>query len=97
MELKCPNCAKIATASECPRCGSDLSSLFALQQGAAAEIHRAAALLRAASPAAAFSLATRAWERRHSPEAAQLAFLAALATGDFQSATEWHVRGQAPA
>ena len=94
MELPCPNCAKIATASECPRCGSDLSRLFALQKTAVDEIRLAAALLRAARPATAYSLATRSWERRHSPEAAKLAFLAALTTGDFQSATGWHARSQ---
>jgi hypothetical protein len=96
MELQCPNCAKITTASECPRCGSDLSRLFALQQTAADEIRLAAALLRAARSATAYSHATRSWERRHSPEAAKLAFLAALTSGDFQSATGWHVRAQAP-
>ena len=97
MDLKCPNCAKIAPAFECPRCGADLSALFALQQTAADEIQRAAALIRAARPTAAYSLASRSWHRRHSPEAAKLAFIAALTTADLPSASDWYVRAQAPA
>ena len=96
MQLQCPSCAKLATTPECPRCGSDLSSLFALQQTAKDEIHRGAALLLEGHPASAGALASRSWERRQSPEAAKLAFLAALGTGDFEAATFWHPRGQTP-
>jgi hypothetical protein len=96
MDLQCPNCAKIGPAFECSRCGADLSALFALKRTAVDEIHCAAALLRAARPAAAHTLASRSWQRRHSPEAAKLAFLASLASADFASATDWFVRAQAP-
>ena len=97
VELKCPNCAKIAPAFECPRCGADLSALFVLQQTAADEIQRAAALGRVARPTVVSSLASRFWHRRHSPEAAKLAFIAALTTANLPSASDWFVRAQAPA
>ena len=93
--------AIVSLSTGCTVVGLQVQNLSA-RQGEARNLaahngnDRAAALLRAASPAAAFSLATRAWERRHSPEAAQLAFLAALTTGDFQSATGWHARSQTP-
>lgn len=96
MQVQCPSCAKLAATPECPRCGSELSPLFALQQTAKDEIQRGAALLRQGHPASAGALASRSWERRHSPDAARLAFLAAIGTGDFEAATYWHPRGQTP-
>lgn len=94
MELKCPGCAKLTAAWECPRCGSDLAVLFALRESAAEDITRAALLLRQQQPASAYTFANRSWEKIHSAEAAKLAFLASLGTGDFASASFWHAQAQ---
>lgn len=94
MELKCPGCAKLTAAQECPRCGSDLAVLFALRQTATEDLTRAALLLRQRQPASAYTFANSSWEKIHSTEAAKLAFLAALGTGDFASASFWHAQAQ---
>jgi hypothetical protein len=94
MELKCPGCAKLTAAPECPRCGSDLALLFAIRETAAEDLAQAALLLRQRQPASAYAFANRSWEKIHSAEAAKLAFLASLGTGDFASASFWHAQAQ---
>lgn len=96
MELKCPSCAKLTAEQECPRCGSDLSQLFAVRDTAAEDLSRAALLLRQGHPASAYTFANQSWEKIHSREAAKLAFVASLGAGDFASASFWHAQAQSP-
>jgi hypothetical protein len=53
-------------------------------------------LLRQAHPASALTFACQSWEKIHSRDAAKLAFIAALGTGDFASASYWHAQAQGP-
>jgi hypothetical protein len=96
VELKCPSCAKLTTEPECPRCGSDLSLLLTIRDTAADDLTRAAMLLRQGHSASALTFACQSWEKIHSRDAAKLAFIAALGTGDFASASYWHAQAQGP-
>jgi hypothetical protein len=96
VELKCPSCAKLTAERECPRCGSDLTLLFTIRDTAADDLSWAAMLLRQGHPASAYTFANQSWEKVHSREAAKLAFVASLGTGDFASARFWHAQAQNP-
>jgi hypothetical protein len=96
MEIICPSCSKANAADPCPRCGCELGALFSVRQAAAEQLATAARHLRATSPAEAAEAALQAWELHHTPEAARLGFLAAVAEGEFEIATQWLQRS-APA
>ena len=98
MEISCPACGKasdLRQAAACPRCGCDLAPLARVITGAVWHLQAAAGELRAREWAAALKHAERSWSLRHSPRAARLAWLAALALGETQTALHWRQRSEA--
>ena len=74
---RCPVCRARFRASECGRCGADLTPLFSLLAAAHRERERARAALSAGDPASAARHARRAQELAATPEGARLAALTA--------------------
>ena len=93
MPLTCPACNKAGqTAAACQRCGCDLSRLHSIAAAAAGRYAAARRALEESDWSAALTRATESWRLRHSPAAAQLAFLAAAARGDGAATLRWHRR-----
>jgi hypothetical protein len=91
MVVTCPACNKgEQAASACARCGCDLSALHAVLEAAAASLADARAACECCDWGQALTCAERAWQLRHTPEAARLAFLAAAALGQTPCALRWH-------
>ena len=77
---------------ECPRCGCELSILEMISRMAEKELFLSKeSLVNGDIPAAVYH-AGKSWHLKKSPEAARLAFLSALATGDFEQAGRWYLR-----
>jgi hypothetical protein len=92
MEISCPACGKTSdlhATSSCSRCGCDLGPLALIIVGAAWHLQMAAAELRAGDWEAALEHAQRSWSLHHSPRAARLACLAAVALGETRDALSW--------
>jgi hypothetical protein len=89
MEIICPSCNKANRSDVCERCGCELATLFQIRHAAAAQLSSAAQHLRTSSPREAGEAALQAWELHHTPEAAHLGFLAAVARGDVKVALQW--------
>ncbi len=93
MLLTCPACNKAGQAdAACQRCGCDLSRLHATAAAAAVRLAAARTALEDSDWSAALTRAADSWRLRHSPAAAQLAFLAAAAGGDGAATLRWHRR-----
>lgn len=92
MQLACPTCGKSNSASPCERCGSDLAVLLQIPEYASNHLAHGAALLQQGQAAPAYTQALHSWKLRHTPQAAKLAALAAIALGDFTSALHWRSR-----
>jgi hypothetical protein len=97
MEIVCPSCNKANETDPCVRCGCELGALFRIRGAAAAQLATGAQRLRDGSPREAAEAALQAWELHHTPAAARLGFLAALAGDDFAAAAAWLRRTSAPA
>lgn len=80
------------TADACPRCGCDLTPLRALAASAAWHLSRAADSMVQQRWRRALRHAAISWRLRHTPNAAQLAFLAAAAASETTLAAWWHER-----
>jgi hypothetical protein len=96
MDITCPSCGKMNQSTPCLRCGCDLSPLLAVCRAAQVELSVAAKYLRSGSLQEARWHAARSWELYRTPEAARLAFLACLASGDFNWSWIWHHRAVTP-
>lgn len=97
MEIPCPACGKMSdlrATTACPRCGCDLGPLARIVAGASWYLQAAAVELRAGDWEAALAHAQLSWSLRHSPRAARLAFLAAVALGEARAAISWRHRGE---
>ncbi len=95
-EISCPACrkeqasARLATLSQCSRCQCELDSLREITDAAAGTYIAGQQLLAAGNGAGALEQARISWELRRQPETAQLAFLAALLSADYENADHWY-------
>ena len=93
MTLRCPACRKVNELTEreprCARCGCDLRWLKGVVQAAERHLTAAASAVRGAQWAGALEHATRAWRLRPTPQAAQLACLAATGLNDWRALSHW--------
>ena len=95
-EISCPACRKVqastslATLSQCSRCQCKLDSLREITNAAAEAYIAGQQLLAAGNGASALEQAHISWELRWQPETAQLAFLAALLSADYENADHWY-------
>ena len=95
MEITCPACGKannLRTEAACPRCGCDLAVLARIITGATWHLQAAARELRGGAWDAALEHAEKSWSLYHSPRAARVACLAALASGASRDALRWRRR-----
>ncbi|MFV1975375.1 MAG: hypothetical protein ACC651_06470 [Candidatus Scalindua sp.] len=91
MEIKCPSCKKVNSDSrECVRCGCGLKILTTILQAAESEISVGKAKLLKGDFLEALEHAMRSWNLKKSSNAAKLAFLANVSTGEYEDALEWH-------
>ena len=91
--ITCPACGKENDGEmECPRCGCELSILEMISRTADKELFMGKESLVNGDIPAAIHHAGKSWHLKKSPEAARLAFLSALATGNFEQAGRWYVR-----
>ena len=89
----CPACGKENDeAKECARCGCELSILKMISRTAEQELSMGKESLVKGDIPAAVHHAGKSWHLKKSPEAARLAFLSALAAGDFKEAGRWYLR-----
>jgi hypothetical protein len=94
--LTCPACNKAGqTEAACQRCGCDLSRLHTISATAAVRLEDARAALEEFDWSAAQARAAESWRLRHSPEAARLAFLAAVGSGETAATLRWRRRALA--
>jgi hypothetical protein len=95
VEIACPACGKtndLNRAPACARCGCELGHLAQTLAGAASHLSAATRALRAQEWLEVRRHAQRSWSLRHTPQAAQLAALAAVATGEAQDFLRWRER-----
>lgn len=95
MEIACPACGKtndLKTAAACARCGCELGRLAETLSAAANHLLSAINALRGGKWDEALRHSQRSWFLRHSSQAAQLAALASIATGDTQAFLRWRQR-----
>ena len=93
MDIICPACGKKNdSASECIRCGCEFSILEKIVHAAERELFISRENLGNEDFRDALQHARHSWHLKKSPEAARLAFLAALAVKDFEQAGRWYVR-----
>ncbi|PIP08231.1 MAG: hypothetical protein COX51_04790 [Syntrophobacteraceae bacterium CG23_combo_of_CG06-09_8_20_14_all_50_8] len=89
----CPACGKENDGvRECTRCGCELSILEMISRTAEQELFMGKESLVNGDIPAAMHHTGKSWHLKKSPEAARLAFLSALAAGDFEQAGRWYVR-----
>jgi len=89
----CPACGKESdSVKECPRCGCELFILEMISRTAEQELFVGKESLVNGDIPAAIHHAGKSWHLKKSFEAARLAFLSALAAGDFKEAGRWYVR-----
>ena len=95
-EISCPACRKLqaetslATLSQCSRCQCELDSLRDITNAAAGAYVTSQQLLVTGDGPGALEQARISWELRRQPETAQLAFLAALLSADYENADHWY-------
>jgi hypothetical protein len=84
---------------ECPRCGCELAILERIARAASRELSTSRENLEAGNPREALRCAGDSWRLKKGAGAARLAFLAAIAAGDFDQAGLWYGRavGEPPA
>ena len=93
MKITCPACQKADQEAEhCARCGCELAVLRQVRTAAAGELAVAATRLKAGQGEKALEHAARAWALKNTPEAARMAFLAAIMAGQFGQASLWYGR-----
>ena len=95
----CPACGKEnSDVRECTRCGCELFMLEMISRRAQQELFIGKGSLVNGDIPSAIQHAGKSWRLKKSPQAAQLAFMSALAAGDFKDAGRWYARtGQKPA
>jgi len=92
MGITCPACGKMNEGvMECRRCGCELAILQKITGAAEASLFDGKKSLASGDAAAALYQAKKSWQLKKSPEAARLAFLASLASGDFTQAGRWYM------
>jgi hypothetical protein len=93
MAIACPACKKAdQTETACQRCGCDLTRLHDIVVAAGKRLGAAHTALECRDWAGALTQATRSWRLLHTAESAQVAFLAAAASGESASALRWRER-----
>ena len=91
--IKCPACGKENDeATECTRCGCELSILARICRAAEQELFMGKESLVKGDIPAAMRHAVKSWHLKKSPEAARLAFLSSLSSGDFEQVGRWYAR-----
>ena len=91
--IKCPACGKENDeAKECARCGCELSILASICRAAEQGLLMGKKSLENGDILMAMHHAGKSWHLKKSPAAARLAFLTALASGDFAQAGKWYAR-----
>lgn len=89
----CPACARENDeATECSRCGCELSILAKISRAAEQELSLGKESLVNSDIPEAMRHAVKSWHLKKTPEAARLAFLTALAAGNPELASWWCVR-----
>jgi hypothetical protein len=91
MKIDCPICRK-ANASEiqCRRCGEDLLPFIHILRCADTALRHGAEYLQTGDGPNALRQAEIAWNLKHTPAAARLAFMACLLQQRFSMATLWY-------
>ena len=95
-EISCPACRKQQTATtstkitHCSRCQCELDRLQEITNAAARTYTVSQQLLAAGDGAGALEQARISWGLRRQPATAELAFLAALLTADYEKADHWY-------
>ncbi len=98
MTISCPACGKKSEDErECPRCGCELSILEMISRAAARELFEGREYFLAGDMPSAIHHAGKSWYLKKSPEAARLAFLAALSARDSQQVERWYARASGSA
>ncbi|HEX2957420.1 MAG TPA: hypothetical protein VHO70_11340 [Chitinispirillaceae bacterium] len=88
--IDCEVCGKKNITEEiCPRCKSDLSTLWSIIRYSEHFSNLAQLALKKLDARAALAYAARSWELKNNEQAAQCAFLASCVNGDFSAATKW--------
>ncbi len=93
--LTCPACGKTGLAEDsaaCPRCSCELGELAKVSGAAREEFQKSLRLLRQGSLGESLAHAEVSWTLRHSREAAQAGFVAAIALGGSSSWRLWERR-----
>jgi hypothetical protein len=94
-EISCPACRKrIPEEPDCPRCGADVRALREILETASRYLTMGRERLRRRAGREALEAAETAWDLRHTPEAAKLAFFACLQLRRWDGATRWYGRAQ---
>ncbi|MFP4031618.1 MAG: hypothetical protein ACLFPR_09400 [Desulfococcaceae bacterium] len=94
-EIPCPACRKrIPENPECPRCGADVRALREILEAAARYLEFGRDRLKRKAGNDALSAAEAAWDLRHTPEAARLAFMACLQLRQWDGAAQWYGRAR---
>ena len=84
----CPTCgARDRGGEACPRCGTELGEVLAVEAEGARWVASARAALRSGEGATAWARAARAHAVHRTPEALRVLALAALATGRYREAS----------
>jgi hypothetical protein len=98
MAIACPACGKKSEdVRECPRCGCELSILEMITRAAARELFIGRESFLAGDMQSASYHAGKSWHLKKSPEAARVAFLSALSTGDSAQVDRWYARASGSA
>ncbi len=89
--MQCPACRKENdSASECSRCGCDLSSLLDIVAQAKRLVDLSGQLFKEGRFEESEEAALQSWGLHHTPDAARCGWVCGLARGDFQSARRWN-------
>lgn len=99
MPIACPACNKAdQTGAVCQRCGCELGLLHEVVSAARSLLGASVVALEGRDWTNALDCAERSWRLKHSGEAAWVAFVAAIASGDADQAACWRrrARGASP-
>lgn len=94
-EIPCPACRKrIPEEPDCPRCGADVRALREILEAASRYLEIGRERLTRRAGREALDAAEAAWDLRHRPEAAKLAFFACLQLRQWDGAARWYGRAR---
>jgi hypothetical protein len=95
MELTCPACGKKNdTASNCPRCGCEVSNLHELTKASVSLYDESCSLLQKGNAYDALKKAEISWDLVNSEKTAAIAFVASISLSDSAVSLQWWNRAQ---